>query len=281
MLLFVDQLTNVDFSYLHPSRGVLGETWLASIELEGDLDAQGMVCDFGTVKATTRRLLDELIDHRLLVPAASRNLTVNETPAGLDLHWRLADGQAIDHHSPPQCVTLVDCADINPDAVARWCEAKLREQLPLSVQSIRLRFTTERIDTPFYQYSHGLKKHAGKCQRIAHGHRSRVHIWRDGEAAPALEEQWAETLRDSYIGTREDLQPSDDTPPGYYRFAYSAAEGEFSIQLPQRFCHLLDTDSTVEHIAAHIAQGLKDAEPNQSFRVRAFEGIGKGAVVDC
>src|SRR5690606_28113196 len=146
-----------------------------------------MVCDFGIVKATTRRLLDELIDHRLLVPAASPRLTVKETPAGLDLHWRLADGQAIDHCSPPQCSTLVDCAEISPEAVASWCEAKLREQLPLTVQSIRLRFSTEQIDTPFYQYSHGLKKHAGKCQRIAHGHRSRIHIWRGGEAAPELE----------------------------------------------------------------------------------------------
>src|SRR5690606_5688990 len=141
MLLFVDQLTNVDFSYLHPSRGVLGETWLANIELEGDLDAQGMVCDFGIVKATTRRLLGELIDHRLLVPAASPSLTVKETPAGLDLRRRLADGQAIDQCSPPRCSTLVDCAEISPEQVASWCEAKLREQLPLTVESIRLRFS--------------------------------------------------------------------------------------------------------------------------------------------
>ena len=52
MRLFVDQLTNVDFSYLCPARGLLGETWLASIQLVGSLDEQGMVCDFGTVKNT-------------------------------------------------------------------------------------------------------------------------------------------------------------------------------------------------------------------------------------
>ena len=50
MHLFVDNLTNVDFSYLDADRGVVGETWLASIVLEGALDEQGMVCDFGIVK---------------------------------------------------------------------------------------------------------------------------------------------------------------------------------------------------------------------------------------
>ena len=50
MRLFVNQITHVDFSYLHPIYGVLGETWLIDAELEGQLDNQGMVCDFGVVK---------------------------------------------------------------------------------------------------------------------------------------------------------------------------------------------------------------------------------------
>jgi 6-pyruvoyl-tetrahydropterin synthase len=279
MLLFVDKLTNSDFSYLHPVRGMLGETWLSHIELEGELDEQGMVCDFGIVKSTTRQLLDDLIDHRLLVPARAANLEVDDRGELVHLHWRLADGQAIDHSSPARCITLIDADLITPTTVARWCERELRQRLPASVQNIRVAFSEETIEGPFYQYSHGLKKHAGKCQRIAHGHRSRIQIGCNGEAAPELEQRWAEILRDSYIGTREDLHPDADTPPGYFRFFYEAQEGEFSLQLPQRFCHLLDTDSTVEHIARHIAETLKAEKPQNTYKVRAYEGLGKGAVV--
>ena len=54
MQLFVDQFTNVDFSYLDAERGLVGETWLANITLEGALDEQGMVHDFGHIKKILR-----------------------------------------------------------------------------------------------------------------------------------------------------------------------------------------------------------------------------------
>lgn len=279
MLLFVDTLTNSDFSYLHPERGLLGETWLSHIELEGELDEQGMVCDFGIVKSTIRQLLDDAIDHRLLVPARSPSLKLDREGELTRMHWRLSDGQAIGHSSPERCITLIDAEVITPESVARWCEEELRKRLPSSVRHVGVSFSVEAIDGPFYQYSHGLKKHAGKCQRIAHGHRSKIQIQRNDQPAPDLEQEWAEKLRDSYIASREDLHPDADTPPGYYRFSYEAAEGPFSLQLPQRFCHLLDSDSTVEHIARHIAETLKAEKPQNTYKVRAYEGLGKGAVV--
>lgn len=279
MLLFVDKLTNSDFSYLDSERGLLGETWLSHIELEGELDEQGMICDFGIVKSTTRNLLDDLIDHRLLVPGKAANLQIEEDRGISSLRWTLSDGHSIHHLSPSQCITLIDSDQITPESVAGWCEARLREQLPGSISKLKLRFTTENIQGPRYQYSHGLKKHAGKCQRIAHGHRSKIEIQRNGQAAPDLESQWAEILRDSYIGTRADLQADRDVPQGYLRFAYESEEGHFSLQLPERYCHLMDSDSTVEQIALHIAENIKAREADNIITVRAYEGLAKGALV--
>lgn len=279
MLLFVDKLTNSDFSYLHPSRGLLGETWLSHIELEGELDQQGMVCDFGIVKSTTRQLLDDLVDHRLLIPARADNLDILEEGKTLSLRWTLADGRHIEHHSPARCVSLVDADRISAESVAQWCETQLRQRLPGDYDSLRLRFSTESIDGPYYHYSHGLKKHVGKCQRIAHGHRSKISILRDGEPAPDLEQAWAEKFRDVFIGTREDLQQDGSIPPKHCRFSYQAQEGDFDLTLPADRCYLLDSDSTVEQIAAHIAETLKSEAPEHSYTVKAYEGLGKGALV--
>ena len=58
--LFVDQLSTLDFSYLCPERGLVGETWLVDVTLWGELNAEGMVFDFGHVKKQIKSALDML-----------------------------------------------------------------------------------------------------------------------------------------------------------------------------------------------------------------------------
>src|SRR5690606_35075017 len=137
-----------------------------------------------------------------------------------------------------------------------------------SVETLALSFETETIDGAYYHYSHGLKKHAGNCQRIAHGHRSRIEVFSNGERSPEQESLWAERWRDIYIGTHEDL---DDKPVingvDYYTFTYRAAQGDFSLTLPRRCCYLIDADSTVENLAQHILATTAREQPGQSWRV--------------
>ncbi|MFT5419476.1 MAG: 6-pyruvoyl-tetrahydropterin synthase [Candidatus Endobugula sp.] len=278
MHLFVDNLTNVDFSYLDPNRGLVGETWLANIVLEGSLDEQGMVCDFGIVKKTVRDWLDTYIDHCLVVAAEAETIDIVRNDATIDLTFQYADKQ-LRCSSPSQAISLINSPSITPESVATWCIEKLRELLPDTIARITLRFTPEQIKHQFYHYSHGLKKHRGNCQRIAHGHRSTIEITRDDQRDHPLEAQWCEQWRDIYVGTRGDLiNTIDINGRAYYHFAYDSEQGHFELMLPITDCYLIDTDSTVEFIARHIADTLKQQNPINEFVVRAYEGIGKGAI---
>ena len=277
MRLFVDNLTNVDFSYLCPERGLLGETWLAHIELEGELDEQGMVCDFGIVKKQLRHWLDTEIDYRLLVPTEHAGCKRTDSNDATALDFTLNSGEAITTAGPKQAVTYIPAGAITPESVARYCESQLREAFGEGVAKVTLSFTPEVIDTPFYHYSHGLKKHAGNCQRIAHGHRSKILIWQDGELSEPLIRQWANTFSDIYLATEEDI--SGETA-SHWQFRYQAQQGEFSLSLPKSQVYLMDTDTTVEFIAQHIAVKLKEQMPDHRFTVKAFEGIAKGAIAD-
>ena len=277
MQLFVDQLTNVDFSYLDSRRGLVGETWWASAILDGALDDQGMVCDFGIVKKTLRNWLDDELDHRLLVPVHSPALTLSGDEQRVSLSWRYESGEVLTMEAPREAVALVDADAITTDSVADWCREQLREFFPVNVDQLTLLFAPEDIQGAYYHYSHGLKKHAGNCQRIAHGHRSRIEIWRAGSRDKSLEAEWAEQFADIYLGSEEDISVrTDDT----IHFAYRSQQGEFSLSLPQRACYLMQTDTTVEFIAAHLASEIRGKYPTEDIEVKAFEGVNKGAIAN-
>jgi len=96
-----------------------------------------------------------------------------------------------------------------------------------------------------------------------------------------MEQYWALRWRDIYIGTKADIRSEamHENQP-YYHFAYRASQGAFELSIPQARCYLLETDTTVELIAQHIAQATKQQRPASSIRVKAFEGVHKGALTE-
>ena len=279
MHLFVDNLTNVDFSYLHPERGLLGETWLANIELEGELDEQGMVCDFGTVKKVLRDWLDDEIDHRLAIPIHAPNLEFTLVDDIIELTWDYGSGddkRQLRCKGPAQSIALINAKTVDADSVACWAIEQLKSHFPNSIEQLSLSFSIEEILGASYHYSHGLKKHDGNCQRIAHGHRSRIEIWQDQQRSPELEALWAKKWCDIYVGSLEDITLQNDTD---IQFAYTSEQGDFELDMPVQDCYIMNSDTTVELIAHHIASELKVLHPKNQIKVRAFEGINKGALV--
>ena len=277
--LFVKHLTVLDFSYVHPERGILGESWIVDVELYGELDHQGMVFDFGHVKKQVRDAVESLFDHKLLLPRELPHLATRETDAGLEISWRDHKGRAFRHLSPLEAVEWVEGNSITQEALIPLLEDTAMAAVPENVGRVAIELRTEEISGAFYQYSHGLKKHDGNCQRIAHGHRSRIKILRNGKRDPLLEKAWSLRWKDIYIGTEEDLL-SRLTEDGvdYCQFGYDAPQGRFELTLPANQVYLIPTDSTVEYLADHIAACLKQDDPDHNFEVKAYEGVMKGAI---
>ncbi|MEQ1439592.1 6-carboxytetrahydropterin synthase [Fontimonas sp. SYSU GA230001] len=272
--LFVEHLTVIDCAYLDAARGLVGESWIVDVELEGGLDAQSMVLDFVEVKRRIKQAIDGSVDHRLLLPALAAETEIHEDGDDLHVLFR-ADIGAIEHRSPRRAVSAIDAAEIDASSVAAHLAPRVLALLPDNVGERRLLLRPERIDGAYYHYVHGLKKHAGACQRIAHGHRSRIEVRVEGERDTELEMEIARRWLDIYLGTRADIVARGN---GRVRFAYRSAEGHYQLALPETHVDLLDTDSTVECIAEHLARRCAAARPGRRIEVRAFEGVMKGAV---
>jgi len=275
--LFVDSLTVIDFSYLDSDRGVVGESWIVDIELAGDLDDQGMVFDFGNVKKQIKQLIDTEVDHRLLVPVLASGYTSKNVNGELIIDFPLNAGGKILHQSPSDAVLLVESETVSAERIARDLEGSIKTVLPTNVTDVVVALRVEKIDGAYYHYTHGLQKHSGQCQRIAHGHRSRIEISIDGRRNPELEAQWATLLKDSYIATSSHIVDEFSVDNiAHTRLSYTAQQGDFSIGLPSERVFTIPVESTIENIASHISE-LVAADNHCNVLIKAFEGVKKGA----
>ncbi|MGY4068875.1 6-carboxytetrahydropterin synthase [Aeromonas caviae] len=291
MKLFVRDLTVIDSSYLCERRGMVGESWLVDIEMSGELNEMSMLLDFGRVKKLIKSIIDEEVDHKLLVPTECPLVHVHALDNDESTVDLLRPGRAIHLRCPTQGFAFIPAPQVDKESVTRYLLGVLAKRLPGNIKDLSLTLRSERIEGAFYHYSHGLKKHDGNCQRIAHGHRSPVEILVDGERDEELEFNWAERWADIYLGTEEDrvalgeLALSERAEASlkegdahYIGFKYVAPQGLFQLAMPAVEVEMIDTDTTIELLAYYIAREVKKQVGDKFVKIVAYEGVGKGAI---
>ncbi|TWX51571.1 6-carboxytetrahydropterin synthase [Colwellia hornerae] len=291
MQLFVNDLTVIDFSYCCPERGIVGESWIVDVLLDGALNEMSMVLDFAVVKKQIKAIIDDAVDHKLLLPMKNECITVTDS-----LHQEnheyvdFISERASYYLQSPKCAFAKIISDtIDVTSVTGHLTAIILEQLPQNVQGLKLTLRPENISGDYYHYTHGLKLHDGNCQRIAHGHRSTIHILQKGQRVAALEKAWCLRWQDIYIASdvdrveKADIELSNfaqhNLTSDHHYFSYTAPQGRFDIAVENKVLDVVDCDSTVELLADFIARQLV-ADNQGEVTVVAFEGVGKGAIAN-
>lgn len=281
MILFVNDLTVIDFSYLCNQRGPVGESWIVDVVLHGNLNEESMVLDFALVKKQIKRIIDDSIDHKLAIPT------------GLNGKYELNDERVVvdyqfaEHHlamsAPKSSVCFITGEQVDVANTISFLKSVIMPAMPSNVKDIEFTLRPEHSRSFYYHYSHGLKKHDGNCQRIVHGHRSLIEVELDGIPMPRVQKEIADQWQDIYLGSQEDLIEASmlqtvSALESDYCFAYSASQGYFELAISKARCDILPCDSTVECIADYLANSIKSQYPDKRVKVKAYEGVGKGAI---
>lgn len=285
MILFVRDLTVIDFSYLCTERGMLGESYIVDVELHGKLDNVSMVLDFSLVKKLIKKAIDDLVDHKLALPLLAEGLQVTTEQAQQLISFASARGQ-INMAAPAEALAAIETAEISTQSLTDYLLQHIMPLMPSNVEKLVFTLRPEPISGFYYHYSHGLKKHDGNCQRIAHGHRSTIQIYSDGMLSPRLNKYWSERWQDIYLGTEEDvcqakqlkfIQPATELD---ICFRYQAQQGWFELTMPAEHCEVIASDTTVECLAEYIVSELEQLDATKAYKVVAYEGVGKGAIAE-
>jgi len=288
MHLFVDNLTVIDCSLLTSEKGITGESFNVDLILGGNLNDESMIFDFGLVKKAIKKIIDDEVDHKLVIPSHNKGLKVNDFGINQQIDFSYADSKHVFLNSPKQAFVFMDTDEITKDAIKQYLEEKILTQLPPNVTSIELNLHHEVIEGASFRYSHGLKKHYGNCQRIVHGHRSRIKIFQKSERQAHLEELWCERWENIYLGTEEDVvdlemvslsQTAHQQINGeYVIFSYIAPQGKFDLAILKNEVEILPVDTTIENISDYVANKVAQLHDLDNVKVHAYEGIGKGAI---
>ncbi|MEZ8317820.1 6-pyruvoyl trahydropterin synthase family protein [Vibrio splendidus] len=289
MNLFVRDLTVIDSSYICEHRGVVGDSWILDVTMSGELNEMSMVLDFSKVKKQIKHLVDEHVDHRLLLPMQSAAVVLQASKAGYSQVDVLRGDKSLHLHCPDEAYCLIDAEAITIESVTAHVYHILRDNLPSNVTGLEITLRHENINGAFYHYTHGLKKHDGNCQRIAHGHRSPIEILVDGQRDEQREQAFAQRWEDIYLGSKEDQvsisslnlseQAQSVNDESHYGFRYTAPQGEFELAIAKSETEILPTDTTVELLAGYIADQVEPSlTESQSLQIVAYEGVGKGAM---
>ncbi|YCO00902.1 6-carboxytetrahydropterin synthase [Vibrio sp. VNB-15] len=289
MNLFVKDLTVIDASYLCETRGMVGESWILDVVMHGDLNEMSMVLDFSKVKKQIKQLVDEHVDHRLLVPTKNSAVHATSIKAGYSQVDLMRVEKSIHLNCPDKAFCFIETDVISIESVTEHIHQVLIGHLPSNVASIDVTLRHEQIDGAYYHYTHGLKKHDGNCQRIAHGHRSPLEILIDGQRDATRELAFAERWQDIYLASIEDLveivhlelseHASLINCDTHFGFRYSTQQGDFQLAIAHCETEVLNTDTTVELLAVFIANEIASSlDEAQSLQVIAYEGVGKGAM---
>jgi 6-pyruvoyl-tetrahydropterin synthase len=284
--LFLNDFTILDAAIATPCFGPTGSSCYVSAELEGELDPQDFLLDFGPAKKILKALVDEAFDHKLILPATSA--LVKARPGHYEL--RTSQGELFVYECSPASVALLPGEEASPALIEAELERLAREKLPANVKRARFRLRTEpRFETEAnFRYTHGLRFHEGNCQRLFHGHRNPVEVRLEGVRNPELERWLAAEWDNAHFVSQATLvnRAALDLPLGERQKAhtstavieYSSSHGHFRGELPASRLVLTDCEPSIETLA-RLAHGLVSRKigHGKGLSVAAYEGLNKGA----
>lgn len=291
--LFVRDVGKIDSAVFDPSLGIIGASWHVDVWLTGTLDDNGFVFDFSPLKNLIKQTLANTLDHALIIPVGSQMVQYSEFENGerwtLKSRARGDDKDARwDYISPKTSVFPVHTVALKNMTIEQEFARLLRHRLPPSVNQLIVKLREEQIapTEASFRYTHGITGHNGLCQRLFHGHRSRMEIYIGDERRPDLEHFVAREVlgNNVHIATLNQIKSGDgnigqrgktDAP---VTLAYTGTLGNFEATLPNNRVFFVEGETSIESIAREIARLIKREErPNDRIRAVCYEGIDKGA----
>jgi 6-pyruvoyl-tetrahydropterin synthase len=297
--IFLHDITRIDCALFDPSKGIYGQSWRVDVTLTGAVGVNGIVFDFSSLKKLVRQTLKSSIDHALIIPINSQAVQFRGAAAETGECWymrsRSGKGGAElewEYKSPKGAVFPSRSVALNRQVVEQDFCRSLKHRLPEHITHVSVTLREEEAEPTeaVLRYTHGIGGHEGHCQRLLHGHRSRLQVFVGDERRPDLEHWIVRDVLGSnvHIASPSQFKAGPTIEPGtrgkgrdLVTLSYEASQGLFEATLPAERIFVTEPDTSIECLAQTLAQLVK-REENTAERVKiiCWEGIDRGSVAE-
>lgn len=285
--LFIKDIDRLDCAVFDPSIGVVGQSWYVDIEVTGQLDENGFVYDFSHLKKLVKSVLKSSLDHALIIPVQSTHVHYQETASGEMWHLKAKTrltGLDSDwtYQCPKGAVYPIRAVKISKEIIEQECARLIRHRLGESIGKVSVKFRAELgagADS-FFRYTHGITDHQGLCQRLFHGHRSKIEVYVSGDRRRDLEQYLAHDLFGSsiHIASRSQVVKNDNDKDDVICLVYQGTLGHYKAKLPSNRVFFVNEQTSIERISQQLVKLLGEKiGQSKGVKVVCYEGIDKGA----
>jgi 6-pyruvoyltetrahydropterin/6-carboxytetrahydropterin synthase len=132
-----------------PCQRLHGHNYRVAVEVEAALTKDGLLCDFALLKTIVKQITDEL-DHRMLLPAASEDISVETQDRSVRVRMRDREWTF-----PKEDCVFLPLSTTTAELIANWMagrvDAELRKQAGVRPSLIRLEIEESPGQSAFYE----------------------------------------------------------------------------------------------------------------------------------
>jgi len=302
--LFYKNCTVLDWAYLCPELGPVGDSAYIDVEIESELNEENMILDFSIFKKIVKQVIDNEVDHRLIVKCSDIKPIDNKNKVfQVNYCYGKNKKKAICYTAPREAFFILNEQSDNIQGaliseIQNVLKVELEKINQIKNNNFRLFVYLRRESKPIiFSYTHGLKMHKGNCQRLVHGHRNTVEVFSEGledfsAAEFLIKECFSGNVHFSYLENiiNKELYSELKDPSFFGRLnpihniqnieiAYSSGQGFFSLSIPIEDVYVIPEETTIENLAKYFLLAIRSKRSNLNhLRVIAYEGIQKGSV---
>lgn len=272
--LFYKAITVVDAAILDEQYGLMGQSWYLDVKLTGIIDNESVIADFSKIKQKIKVHVDQEVDHRLIIDKK----LVQEKMNAYFLSFNYSNGKKhLEYVAPKESLCLLE-ENFSVKALENHLCNLISKISPSNVIKVECSLREEELDRHFH-YTHGLKQHYGNCQRLFHGHRNTIEIFKNGIRNLEWENRIIKEVFKNNVHFAYCENIVKQIINENIALSYKSSQGHYSCILPKEDVFIMPCETTIENISQFFANWIKNnwGEKSDEIEVIAYEGIGKGA----